>query len=131
MNSMDDLIQIEWPDYNKNRIGQLIICEGGICGKKEKGAFPNPIEKMKEILLAEGLKKYFKITFSPCLGICLPHNVMLAITPKELIWLGMIRDAKPYDELMDWIRSSVKEGKMLPLPASLEKHRFDRFASVK
>lgn len=125
---MDDLVQIEWPDFNKERIGQLIICEGGTCGKQEKGAFPIPSQKIKNIIKEEGLKKYFKVTVSPCLGICKPHNVMLALTPNEQIWLGMIRDDKPYDELVEWIRSSVKEGSMLPLPVSLEKHRFDRFA---
>ena len=126
---MEDLIQLDWPDFNKKRIGQLFICEGGTCGQKEKGAHPIPIKKIKEIMKNEGMNKYFKLTVSPCLGVCKPHNVMLLLTPKEQIWLGMFRDGKPYEVLIEWIRSSVKEGVMLPIPEFLVKHKFDRFAS--
>ena len=53
-----------WPDYNKDRIGQLIVCEGGTCGNKEKGAHPIPFDQLKESIKTNGLKKHFKFKIS-------------------------------------------------------------------
>ncbi|MCY3413046.1 MAG: (2Fe-2S) ferredoxin domain-containing protein [Candidatus Heimdallarchaeota archaeon] len=117
-----------WPDFNHKRIGQLMICNGGTCGKTKKGAFPVPIDLLKSTIKEKGLKKYFKVTETECLGVCKPHNVSLLLTPDTQYWLGMLKDEKPYKELLQWIEKSVNNGKMLPIPQTLQPYLFDRFA---
>jgi len=121
---------IVWPSWNTSRIGQIIMCTGGTCGKEEENAFPVPIKELKAALLEKGYKKFFKITESPCLGVCKPHNVSLIIGPNEHIWLGMFRDKDVYDSLLGWIFDSVENASLLPLPTSLEKHRFTRYPMI-
>ena len=118
-----------WPDYNNNRIGQLIVCEGGTCGKKDKGAHPIPFNKLKETIKSDGLKKHFKLTSSKCLGVCKPHNVSVFLSDEEQIWFGMMDSDEPYNQMEQWIKHSVSEGKMLPLPTTLDKYVFKRFKS--
>ena len=118
-----------WPDYNKDRIGQLIVCEGGTCGNKEKGAHPIPFDQLKESIKTNGLKKHFKLTSSKCLGVCKPHNVSVFLSDEEQIWFGMMCTDEPYDQLEQWIKQSVDQGKMLPLPTTLDKYVFKRFRS--
>jgi hypothetical protein len=117
-----------WPEVkHKNRIGQLIMCDGTTCGKAEKGAIPVPKSEFKRIIKEEGMKSTFKFTVSECLGVCTPHNVLCMLTKTEQIWLGMFRDPETYEELKKWLRDSHKAGEVLPLPESLKKHQFDRF----
>ncbi len=57
-----------WPEVkHKNRIGQLIMCDGTTCGKAEKGALPVPKAEFKRIIKEEGMKPTFKFTVSECM----------------------------------------------------------------
>ena len=122
--------ELDWPKFNTERIGQLIMCEGGSCGNKDKGAIKVPIKRFKEELKKNGMKKQFKITKSECLGVCKPHNVSTIMTDEGQIWLGMFREEREYDILLKWIKNSVDNRSMLPLPQSLEKHQFQRFKEL-
>jgi hypothetical protein len=63
------------------------------------------------------------------LGVCKPHNVSIFLSDDEQIWFGMMNSDEPYDHLEQWIKQSVDEGKMLPLPITLDKFVFKRFKS--
>ncbi len=119
----------DWPDFNKNRIGQLIVCEGGTCGNRDKGAHPIPFDQLKKTIKSNGMKKHFKLTSSKCLGVCKPHNVSVFLSDDEQIWFGQMKTDEPYVQLEQWISCSVDEGQMLPLPTTLEKYVFKRFKS--
>ncbi len=119
--------QKDWPDYNKKRVGNLIICKAGTCGNTKKGAYPIPADEFKDTINKKGFKKQFKVSVSECLGVCKPHNVSTVLTKDKQYWFGMFRSKEAYDDLLDWIIKSSEKGEMLELPKSLEKYSFERY----
>lgn len=118
---------MDWPDFNQERIGQLIMCQAGTCGNKEKNAAKVPLKKFKKHLKENGMSKYFKVTDSKCLGVCKPHNVSVVLSQNKQIWLGMLREETQYEHLLKWITASINARELLPLPIVLQEHVFSRF----
>ncbi|MDH5402035.1 MAG: (2Fe-2S) ferredoxin domain-containing protein, partial [Candidatus Heimdallarchaeota archaeon] len=85
------------------------------------------IDEFKRVMIEENMKKPIKLTISGCLGVCIPNNVACLITPEKTIWLGLLNNKEVYDDLLNYLRKSKDEGKMLELPESLKKHQFERF----
>ena len=54
--------EINWPEFNENRIAQLIVCRGGTCGNKDKKAYPIPFDRIKDRIKKKGLKPVIKVT---------------------------------------------------------------------
>lgn len=118
-------IDLEWPDFNRERIGQLIMCTN--CSSKKGATIEVPFDEFKDKLKSTGRHQKFKVSRTKCLGVCKPNNVSTILTDDEQIWLGMFKSKREYEILLRWINDCVDADEMLPLPKELEKHRFDRF----
>lgn len=107
-------------------LGQMAICEGCCCGRTDKGHPAIPRDELKAAWKKEQLNRTVQLTISGCLGPCDLANVVMLLSPTETIWLGDL-ETSDYATLLDWVRACKLTEQILPLPESLELHRFDRF----
>jgi hypothetical protein len=108
-------------------LGQLVFCQGCCCGRTDRGKPELPVGLLKAVWKQERLNRTIQLTISGCLGPCDLTNVTLAITPAGVVWLGGLAGAAVYERLIAWARACHADGRLLPLPADLEAHRFERF----
>lgn len=109
-------------------LGQLMFCEGCCCGRVDRGFPPLPKERLKSLWKERGLNKAIQLTISGCLGPCDLANVACILKADgTAIWLGGLLEESVYDQLIDWAQQSRAANRLLPLPESLETHRFTRF----
>jgi len=109
-------------------LAQLVFCLGCCCGRTDRGRPELPVDWLKTIWKTEKLNPTIQLTISGCLGPCDLANVALVITPQGNQWLGGMAGAELYQTLVDWARNCQRQNQLLPLPASLAPHRFERFA---
>jgi cobaltochelatase CobN len=107
---------------------QVACCVGCCCGQTDRGFPPVPVERLKAVWKAEKLNKTVQLTISGCLGPCDLANVILVMTAGSMYWFGGITDDAVFDAVVDWARACHAASALLPLPAVLERHRFQRFA---
>src|SRR5690349_16067613 len=105
-------------------LAQLVFCLGCCCGRPDRGRPELPAEKLKRVWRAEKFNSTVQLTISGCLGPCDLPNVALAILPEGNVWLGRLAGDGVYGELIDWARACHAAGRVLPLPSSLNAHRF-------
>lgn len=108
-------------------LAQLVLCQGCCCGRTDRGRPELPAEMLKGVWKAEKLNRSVQLTISGCLGPCDLANVALVITPDGNRWLGGMAGAGVYDALVEWARGCHATGRLLPLPAGFDGHRFERF----
>lgn len=112
-------------------LGQLFFCEGCCCGRSEKGFPPLPKESIKERWKSLNLNKTIQLTISGCLGPCDLANVCYLLSRDGTgQWLGGLSEAWHYQTLIRWAIECRSSGSLLPIPATLDCHRFTRFDSV-
>lgn len=106
---------------------QLMFCKGCCCGKTERGLPAVPVERIKAIWKAEKLNRAVQLTISGCLGPCDVPNVAVVVTAAGTEWYGLLDGDAHYDAFIAWARACQSEGRPLPIPPDLARHRFDRF----
>lgn len=121
-------MQIPMLTTKRQSLGQLVFCLGCCCGRTDRGRPEVPVEQLKEVWQAEKLNRSVQLTISGCLGPCDLPNVALVILSEKNVWLGGLDCQAAYDTLIDWARRCHAAGEVLPLPASLEAFRFERFS---
>ena len=108
-------------------LAQLMFCEGCCCGRTDRGKPALPTDKLKAAWRAGQLNQTVQLTISGCLGPCDLTNVTLALTPTGQVWLGELEGEAVYDALIGWARDCHAAGEVVPLPAVLDAHRFERW----
>jgi cobaltochelatase CobN len=111
----------------RQAFAQLVFCLGCCCGRTDRGRPELPVEKLKEVWRAEKLNRTVQLTISGCLGPCDLANVVLVMLPEGNVWLGGLAGDAVYDELIDWARLCHAANRALPLPATLNDLRFERY----
>ena len=105
-----------------------MFCEGCCCGRVDRGFPPLPKERLKTLWKERGLNKAIQLTISGCLGPCDLANVACILKADgTAIWLGGLLAESVYDQLIEWAEQCRAANRLLPMPASLEIHRFSRF----
>src|SRR5262249_43934749 len=100
-------------------LGQLLICTGCCCGRKDKG-FPGvPVARVKAAWKG-GVNRTIQLTVSGCLGPCGRANVALLVTPQAVEWFRGLKDEVPVLDLMEWACRCHSVRTVLQLPTSLE-----------
>ena len=113
------------------RLGQVFLCEGCCCGRVDKGFPPLPTAMMKESWKSLKLNATIQLTISGCLGPCDVANVVYLLASDGTgQWLGGLSEDWQYETLIEWAVECRQAGALLPIPATLDCHRFSRFDSV-
>lgn len=112
---------------NRLVIGHVAICRACCCGNTDRGKPEVPVEWMKNEWKRQGLKKNIQLTISGCLGPCDLSNVVSISCAEWTAWLGAIREFRIYAALLKWASASREAGRALPLPAELNRFRFNPF----
>jgi hypothetical protein len=116
------------PVTTKRRVlAQLVVCKGCCCGQIDKGLPAVPEERLKSTWKKERLLKTIQLTISGCVGPCDVANVIQIITPDGVEWYGNLDRSVYYDALIDWARTCISAGKLLPRPAVLNTRRFSGY----
>jgi len=109
-------------------LGQLLFCEGCCCGRPDRGFPPLPKDRIKSRWKSGKLNEVIQLTISGCLGPCDLANVACILgADGSSVWLGGLREESSYDDLIQWAEECRTVGRVLPLPNTLEQHRFQRF----
>lgn len=110
-------------------VGQIFFCEGCCCGRSDKGFPALPKERIKERWKSLKLNGTIQLTISGCLGPCDLANVFYLLSSEGSgQWFGGLSEDWQYELLIQWAVDCQTTGTLLPLPASLDHHRFTRFA---
>ena len=118
------------PLTNRTALAQVACCVGCCCGRTDRGFPPVPVERLKEVWKQEKLNRTVQLTISGCLGPCDMTNVILVMTAAGTAWFGGIAEESVLEDVIAWARACHAAGAVLPVPATLERHRFRRFAEV-
>jgi cobaltochelatase CobN len=118
------------PVTKRTAIAQVACCVGCCCGRTDRGFPPVPVERLKAVWKEEKLNRTVQLTISGCLGPCDMANVILVMTAAGTAWFGGIANEEVFESVIDWARACHASDALLPLPADLERHRFERFAEV-
>lgn len=112
-------------------LGQIFFCEGCCCGRTDKGFPPLPKARIKERWKTLKLNATIQLTISGCLGPCDLANVFYFLTSEGTgQWFGGLSEHWQYETLIQWAHECHQSSSLLPIPATLDGHRFERFASV-
>jgi len=112
-------------------LGQIFFCEGCCCGRSEKGFPPLPKERIKERWKNLKLNETIQLTISGCLGPCDLANVASLLAGNGVgQWLGGLSEPWHYETLIEWATDCHQSSSLLPIPVTLDCHRFVRFDSA-
>lgn len=116
------------PITKRHTLAQVIICAlGCCCNRIDKGKPAVPVDRLKKEFRERRLLRHIHLTFAGCLGPCDLSNVAAIVTPQETVWLGGLSEDRQFQEILDWAIKSSELERLLPLPESLAKHRFERW----
>ena len=118
------------PPTKRTALAQVACCVGCCCGRTHRGFPPVPVDRLKAVWKQEKLNRTVQLTISGCLGPCDMANVILVMTAAGTEWFGGIAEDRVFEDVIDWARGCQAAEALLPLPATLEPHRFRRFAEV-
>jgi cobaltochelatase CobN len=118
------------PLTKRTALAQVACCVGCCCGRTDRGFPPVPVERLKEVWKQEKLNRTVQLTISGCLGPCDMANVILVMTAAGTAWFGGIAEESVFEDVIAWARACHAAGAVLAVPATLERHRFRRFAEV-
>ena len=112
-------------------LGQIFFCDGCCCGRVEKGFPPLPKALIKERWKSLKLNGTIQLTISGCLGPCdLANVVYLLASDGTGQWFGGLSEHWQYETLIHWANKCRQSSSLLPIPETLDGHRFARFDSV-
>ncbi len=114
-------------DPQRLRHVQLLLCDGGCCGRPEnKGTVPVPLARLRARWKERRLTPQVSLAVTSCLGPCDVANVACVLHAGGTWWLGRLEDAD-YERLAEWAERCV-DG-LVELPAALAAKRFTRWRS--
>jgi len=111
-------------------MGQVLVCVGCCCGRVDKGKPAVPTDWLKAEWKRRKLQKHVHLTVGGCLGPCEIANVVAIVTPNATHWFGDIQGDHLFAAIVDWASGSAVAQELLPLPAVLGPHRFERFQGL-
>ena len=116
------------PSTSRKTLGQVVVCMGCCCGQTAKGHPEVPVDWLKAEWKRRLLPKKIHLTISGCLGPCDASNVVLILLGPHATFLGGLSSQTGYADLVEWASACERRGSLVPLPASLERHRMERFS---
>jgi cobaltochelatase CobN len=108
-------------------LAQVAFCLGCCCGRTDRGRPALPLELLKAAWKKDRLNDTVQLTVSGCLGPCDVANVGVVITPAGTEWYGRLEGDAVYQAFVDWALACKAAGALVPRPACLAAHRFERF----
>jgi cobaltochelatase CobN len=114
--------------------GYLIVCaqEHGACccGSGEQGRLAFAPSLWGDEWDRRKIRNAVYLTFSGCLGPCAAGNIAFLQIYGRSIWFKDLNDAALVPAVFDYIEQMIGAGQVLPLPAVLGDHTFERFATM-
>lgn len=112
-------------------LAQIFFCDGCCCGRDDKGFPPLPKAMIKERWKSLKLNGTIQLTISGCLGPCdLANVVYLLANSGAGQWFGGLSEHWQYESLVQWASDCHQSKSLLPIPATLDGHRFARFDTL-
>lgn len=114
----------------RHAFAQFLVCASGCCcGRTDKGKPAVPVSRLKTEWRARRLNPRVQLTIAECLGPCDLVNVVAVFSDDDPIWLGGLVEEQSFVELVLWATASRDASQLLPLPPTLQPHRFQRFTA--
>ena len=111
--------------------GNLIVCtkQSGscCCGWEAKGRLPFEQALWSDEWERRKIRNRIHLTFAGCLGPCAVGNNALLVLHGRCIWLKDLNDPALIPAVFDYVESILVAGRLLPPPAALREHVYDRF----
>jgi cobaltochelatase CobN len=111
----------------RQTLAQVIVCLGCCCGRTDRGRPEVPVDWLKAEWKRRRLLKQVQLTISGCLGPCDVPNVAAVASAEGTTWLHHLTTRAHFEALLGWATATADAGRVLPLPAALAPHAFDRF----
>ena len=112
-------------------LGQIFFCDGCCCGRVDKGFPQLPKAMIKERWKRLKLNGTIQLTISGCLGPCDLANVVYLLASNGVgQWFGGLSEHWQYEALVQWASECHQSSSLLPIPTTLDGHRFARFAPL-
>lgn len=112
-------------------IGNLFVCTKAngscCCGWEEKGRMPFANELWSDEWERRRIRNRLHLTFTGCLGPCIAGNNALLQLYGRSIWLKDLNDPHLVPAVFDFAQKMLDEGKVLPPPANLVDHVYERY----
>jgi cobaltochelatase CobN len=106
----------------------LSVCAGCCCGHPETGGPKTPPRTLKPAIRrrmkASGLDGLARVAFTDCLGPCSEANVVFVFLDGRPLWLRRMNVEGLYDLLFTWLRATLLDGAVVPLPEELSARSF-------
>lgn len=111
--------------------GNLFVCSKAngscCCGWEEKGRMPFDNSLWSDEWERRRIRNQLHLTFAGCLGPCAAgNNAMLQIHGRS-IWLKDLNDPALVPIVFDYARAMLDAGTVLPPPAALAGHVYERY----
>ena len=111
--------------------GSLFVCtkQSGscCCGWAEKGRMPFDQALWGDEWERRKIRNKLHLTFAGCLGPCAVGNNALLQIHGRSIWLKDLNDRALIPAVFDYVESMLRAGAVLPPPAQLKEHVYERF----
>ncbi len=112
-------------------LGNLFVCSRAhgncCCGWTEKGRAPVNVGLYEHEWEQRKIRNRLHLTFTGCLGPCaVGNNAMLQLLGRS-IWFKDINDDALIPAIFDYAESMLNDGRVLPPPATLRGHVYERY----
>jgi hypothetical protein len=117
------------PATNPTRLrhAQILVCDGGCCGRPNRGFCPVPLARLRARWKERGITPAVSLATTSCLGPCDVANVACIIHAGGTWWLGGLGHAD-YELLAIWAENCA-DG-LVPLPPALAAKLFQRWQTT-
>jgi len=113
--------------------GSLFVCtkQNGscCCGWEEKGRMPFDPSLWGDEWERRRIRNRLHLTMSGCLGPCAAGNNALLLLHGRAIWFNDLNDASLVPVVFDYAQAMLDAGRVLPPPALLSGHVYERYVS--
>jgi YHS domain-containing protein/(2Fe-2S) ferredoxin len=111
--------------------GNLFVCSKAhgncCCGWTEKGRAPLNLNLYQAEWEGRKIRNKVHLTFTACLGPCaVGNNVLLQLFGRS-IWFKDLNDDALIPAVFDYIETMLRAGTVLPPPAELAEHVYERY----
>jgi YHS domain-containing protein len=111
--------------------GNLFVCSKAngscCCGWTEKGRAPVNLALYEAEWERRKIRNKLHLTFTGCLGPCAVGNNALLQIFGQSIWFKDLNDDGYIPAIFDYIEAMLREGNVLPPPATLADHVYARY----
>jgi YHS domain-containing protein len=112
-------------------VGQLFVCSKAngscCCGWTEKGRMPFDNVLWSDEWERRRIRDRVHLSFVGCLGPCAVGNNAMLVLYGETIWLKDLNDPALATAVYDWIEEMLASGHVIPAPAALADHVWQRY----